>query len=308
MSRAEDKLLTGADVLRRFEALGVWSRAGQRAPHKPLLVLYAIARTLNGGDRLIPFTKVDEALRQLVEDFGPARKSYHSEYPFWRLQRDGVWVVEAAGPLEARRSNTDPKKSELVKHRAKGGLRPEIDAMLRRDPQFAQQLAKCVLDRHFPEGLHAAILTAAGLPGGAAPSAEPPSPSSFSDTVLATYNYSCAVCGYRPEGTRGRQWLEAAHIRWPQAGGPDDIQNGLCLCALHRNAFERGAIGISSTHSVLVCGTASKSRGLDSMLCAFADQPLTLPARISDRPSADYVRWHLAEVFKGPVPSGAAAA
>lgn len=303
MSRGEGRLLAGADVLRRFEALGVWSRAGQRAPHKPLLVLYAIARTMNGGDRLIPFTEVDQALRRLLEDFGPARKSCHPEYPFWRLQRDGVWVVEAAGPLEARRSNTDPKKSELVKNHAKGGFRPEIYAMLKRDPQFAGQLAKCVLDRHFPEGLHEAILSAVSLTGGAPPSAEPPSPSSFSEMVLAAYNYSCAVCGYRPEGERGRQGLEAAHIRWPQAGGPDDIQNGLCLCALHRNAFDRGAITISTTGSLLVCARARKSRGLDSMLCAFDGQPLTLPARISDRPSADHVRWHLAEVFKGRVPS-----
>jgi hypothetical protein len=62
MSRGEDRLLAGADVLRRFEALGVWSRAGRRAPHKPLLVLYAIARTLKGGDRLIPFAEVQAAL------------------------------------------------------------------------------------------------------------------------------------------------------------------------------------------------------------------------------------------------------
>jgi putative restriction endonuclease len=31
-------------VLQQFDALNVWKRRGQRAPHKPLLVLYALGR------------------------------------------------------------------------------------------------------------------------------------------------------------------------------------------------------------------------------------------------------------------------
>jgi putative restriction endonuclease len=29
-------------ILHQFDALNVWSRGGERAPHKPLLVLYAL--------------------------------------------------------------------------------------------------------------------------------------------------------------------------------------------------------------------------------------------------------------------------
>jgi hypothetical protein len=29
-------------VIHQFDALTVWSRGGERAPHKPLLVLYAL--------------------------------------------------------------------------------------------------------------------------------------------------------------------------------------------------------------------------------------------------------------------------
>jgi len=36
---------TGRDeILRRFDRLNVWRRGDQRAPHKPLLVLLALAR------------------------------------------------------------------------------------------------------------------------------------------------------------------------------------------------------------------------------------------------------------------------
>jgi len=32
-------------------------------------------------------------LERLLFEFGPPRKAYHPEYPFWRLQNDGVWEV-----------------------------------------------------------------------------------------------------------------------------------------------------------------------------------------------------------------------
>jgi putative restriction endonuclease len=39
---------TRGAVLRQFDQLNVWSRGDQRAPHKPLLVLYALGRWSRG--------------------------------------------------------------------------------------------------------------------------------------------------------------------------------------------------------------------------------------------------------------------
>jgi putative restriction endonuclease len=80
-----------------FDRLNVWSRGGQRAPHKPLLVLYALGRWARGERGDIPFREVDRDLTALLKEFGPTRQSYDPEYPFWRLQNDGVWAVQAAG-------------------------------------------------------------------------------------------------------------------------------------------------------------------------------------------------------------------
>jgi putative restriction endonuclease len=73
-----------ATILRRFEELTVWRRGDQRAPHKPLLVLYALAAVERGG-RWVAFRKVDEHVTELLKEFGPPRKRHHAEYPFWRL-------------------------------------------------------------------------------------------------------------------------------------------------------------------------------------------------------------------------------
>src|SRR5262245_37856567 len=109
-------------VVGQFDRLNVWSRGGQRAPHKPLLVLYALGRWARGERVDVSFAEVDPDLTALLREFGPPRQSYHPEYPFWRLQNDGVWTVEATGPLKSRWSNTDPPKGEPLAHDARGGF------------------------------------------------------------------------------------------------------------------------------------------------------------------------------------------
>ena len=101
-------------VLERFAKIGTWSRSDQHALHKPLLVLYALGRWHHGDMGDIPFVEVDVPLKKLLRDFGPSRRSFHPEYPFWRLQSDGVWEVRSDGPMAPRASNTDPRKSELI--------------------------------------------------------------------------------------------------------------------------------------------------------------------------------------------------
>ena len=85
------------DIKSLFENLTVWKKDDQRAPHKPLLALYTLGRLRRGGERLISYADVDRELRKLLKEFGPPRKSYHPEYPFWRLQNDGVWEVLGDG-------------------------------------------------------------------------------------------------------------------------------------------------------------------------------------------------------------------
>ena len=75
-----------------FTTINVWKRGAERAPHKPLLLLYALGKCQRGESRAMPYAEVDPALQGLLRAFGPPRKSYHAEYPFWRLQHDGVWA------------------------------------------------------------------------------------------------------------------------------------------------------------------------------------------------------------------------
>ena len=72
---------TDADILDRFASINIWKRGSEGAPHKPLLLLYALAALQRGEDRLIPFARIEEHVGRLLHNFGPPRAT-RPEYPF----------------------------------------------------------------------------------------------------------------------------------------------------------------------------------------------------------------------------------
>ena len=87
-----------------IQNITVWKQGAQRAPHKPLLLLYTLARSQQNQERFIPYLEIDEKLKQLLMDFGPSRKSYNPEYPFWRLQNDDIWELKNVRNVRINRS------------------------------------------------------------------------------------------------------------------------------------------------------------------------------------------------------------
>ena len=225
--------MTSDEIRNLFRAITVWRRGDERAPHKPLLALYAIARLLRSRERMIPYAEVDRELGKLLIEFGPRRQSYHPEYPFWRLQNDGLWEVSPTEGLATRSSNTDVKKSELIEHNVHGGFLPEIYNKLSEDKHLVREIVQDLLDANFPESIHQDILDEVGIEfeiGTRVVIARSPD---FRERILRAYEYSCAVCGFDVRLGTVPVALEAAHIKWHQAGGPDEERNGLALCTLH---------------------------------------------------------------------------
>src|SRR5918994_7927588 len=104
--------MDGGAILKRFDELGIWKRDDERAPHKPLPVLYALGRWQRGQID-VTFREAEPELTALLREFGRPRKSDHPEQPFWRLQRDGVWTVQAPPDLPLKAGDTIPRVGEL---------------------------------------------------------------------------------------------------------------------------------------------------------------------------------------------------
>ena len=156
-----------------------------------------------------------------------------------------------------------------------------------------------MLDAHFPASIHEDILQAVGIELTLkSPGRRKRSPN-FRANILKAYEYRCAVCGFDVRLGHNPVALEAAHIKWHQAGGPDVEVNGLALCSLHHKLFDRGAFTLSNDLEILVSEDAYGSVGFQEWLMRFHGQKLNFPQRQTYYPSEDFTRWHVREVFQG---------
>lgn len=201
-------------ILSLFEQINVWKRGDQRAPHKPLLLLLALGKCARRENRLIPYEEVDESLHSLLVEFGPARQSYHPEYPFWRLKNDGLWELTDTDDLALRQSSTDAKKSELLRHHVRGGLAEPVFRALQDNSDLLFDVVDLLLDRNFPESLHADICNAVGLERSRfVVSKRLRRDPGFRPQVLIAYSYRCALCDFDVRLGQQSVGLEAAHIK-----------------------------------------------------------------------------------------------
>jgi len=282
-----------------FDKMTMWKRGGQRAPHKPLLILLALSYCIQDKERLISFSNIDKKLRQLLIEFGPTRKSYHPEYPFWRLQSDGLWELTNAENVTFREGNSDAKKGDLIKFNVHGGFTKEIHDFLISNKDQIPEIASAILERNFPPSIHEDILQAVGLDLEFKEEKTINRDPYFRDKVLNAYEYQCAVCGFNIRVGNSLVALEAAHIKWHQAGGPDSEDNGVALCALHHKLFDRGAFTLSDKMKIMVSDRAYGTKGFNEWLMSYHGKALTMPQRPSYFPRPQFVSWHVREVFQG---------
>lgn len=306
--------LSSQDVLKAFDRIRVFQRGEQRAVHKPLLILMALARIAQGAPRLVRFEDIDAPFKQLLTEFGPSSAPGSRHYPFWHLATDGLWQLEGPASLLNRPAGATPNLGELRQLHVAGGFSPDVDAALRHDPALRAQLARQLLDAHFPETLHGDILGALGLDLNTEPSGneDPTSTSTttrtqagrdprFRERVLRAYEYRCCVCGFDLRIGNITAGLEAAHIKWFQAKGPDIEANGLALCALHHKVFDLGAFTIlPDTYSLVFSQHAVAGEASRHMLMGFHGAGLILPQSKDYYPKAEFLKWHEGQVFKKP--------
>jgi putative restriction endonuclease len=284
-------------IIQKFKTLNLWSRGEERAPHKPLLVLYTIGKLLQGESRLLPYSEIDENLGNLLREFGPKRNT-RTEFPFWRLQNDGVWEITDADKI-GQTSSGDALKSDLVRYDVSGGFLEDIAHQLQNDSTLSFEIIHSLLDAHFPSSLHEDILQAVGIEFPLPIFNQQRSNISFRANILRAYEYKCAVCSFDVRLGNSPIALEASHIRWHQANGPDEVVNGLALCSLHHRLFDRGAFTLSQQLEILVSDDVHGSVGFEEWLMRFHGETISFPQRRSYYPHESFIDWHIREVFQG---------
>jgi len=118
----------------------------------------------------------------------------------------------------------------------------------------------------------------------------------FRQTVLTSYSGRCCVCGLPEESL-----LVAGHIV-PWAVRPDlrmNPRNGLCLCALHDRAFDRGLISLGGDLTMKVSPRLEvhlPEEVTERMFLRYRDKSIHLPEKFG--PEAAFLEYHQRAIFR----------
>ncbi|CCW32814.1 phosphorothioated DNA-binding restriction endonuclease [Xenorhabdus nematophila] len=276
--------------------MNIWRKEDQRAPHKPLLLLYVLSQYQKGHERLFDYgEEIHQPLLELLNRFGPKRKNHDPSLPFWRLRGDGFWTLKNSEFCTPQKGSRQPPKRELIECGVKAGFDQQHYQLLCKKPAVIDKLAQQILSEHFPDSIQELLANQLDFSLSHTRKMRDPH---FRQQILRAYNYECAICGYNLRHDDTPVGLEAAHIKWKQYGGPCTINNGLALCSLHHSAFDMGSIGIDSNMNLLVSESINGGSMVKQLFWNFAKKQIHLPQNKGYYPQEGFIAWHRNHVFK----------
>ena len=289
--------------------LRTFRSGNRRAPHKPLLLLFALGQ-LQRGNRDLSFTDVKRALNPLLQAYAPPVKSRHQpELPYWHLSSDGLWAVDGADQMERQASGFPTMAAIRNSH---GRLDDEFVLKVQSDSKLFESVVAKLLEEHFAPSSHGDILAAVGL--------DPLSPeattntsekverrrrdSRFRQSILRAYEHRCAFSGFRTALGGTFLGCEAAHVRWHAYDGPDDVSNGIALEPTIHRLFDVGAWSLTDDRRIIVSTQFTGSDEAISRIRGRHGHPLQTPLPGEPKVNVDFIRWHrepdLGGVFREP--------
>ncbi|MGW0195242.1 phosphorothioated DNA-binding restriction endonuclease [Nonomuraea sp. NPDC003201] len=288
------------DWIERVAEIRRWTRGGERAPHKPLLLLYALGHFQRHGNRPITFSAAEAELKKLLKEYGPPRDTSPG-YPFHHLTNDGLWLVDTRhGP-----GSPGPELGRLRDSQAAGRLHPDLARALSEEPGLLGRIARHLLDANFAPSLHPDLCLLTGLDLESGDELRTPPvlrrDPGFRDRVLMAYEYCCAFCSYDGWLDGAAVGLDAAHVRWWAFDGPDDLTNGLCLCAIHHKLFDKGVLGLTIDRTIAVSARfVGRSQASHDLVLSLSGHPARTPQPGLDAVEPDHISWHSRQVFRTP--------
>jgi putative restriction endonuclease len=117
----------------------------------------------------------------------------------------------------------------------------------------------------------------------------------FRKMVLVNYDEKCALCSLNHTSL-----LMASHIvPWSQNKEHRlNPKNGLCLCAIHDKAFDRGLISFDENLTILFSNeiTKIKEKSFVDYFGQFEGQELNVPKKFY--PSLEFLEFHCENIFR----------
>lgn len=291
------KIMDCKQLQKKIIDITIWKKGEQRAPHKPLLLLYVLSKYKQSHTRLFNYkTEIEEPLLDLLMRFSPRRTHYYPNMPFWRLKNDGFWqLTNIENCININNPSKEPTSKQLASSQVYGGFDEPSYQCLIKNPSAIDQIAEQILSQHFPESVQENLINRLDFSLTNFNRQRDPK---FRQLVLRAYNYQCAICGFDLRYDSVSIGLEAAHVKWKQHGGPCVVNNGLALCSLHHSAFDMGVIGLDSSLKIKISNGINGNQIVERLFWDFEGKDIKRPRSKEDHLHDRFVEWHLREVFR----------
>ena len=292
--------------LTKFALLRIDKARGDPAPHKPLLLLVVLELAEQGflPEDLLPLAPELAFRFQTFWSVVAYRRSQPPDIrlPFHYLQSDGFW--------SALDENGKPSPDKRLTRYA--ALDRDFVAFAK-DPTLRNRARRILIERYFQPAERAALSTLVGLPV----HSEKEIVAETADTafyyarkqgrearfrlaVVAAYDYTCALTGYRLTTIMAGSIVDAAHIHQFADSRNNDPQNGLALSKNAHWLFDQGLWTIADDYTVIVAVGQFVEQSPDQKgLRDYHGQKIRLPKDPALWPNLLHLVWHRKNRFQG---------
>jgi putative restriction endonuclease len=291
--------------LEKLAKLKVDKARGDPAPHKPLLLLVVLElaeQELLPRD-ILPLTP-ELAFRFCTYwSIVARRRSQRPDvrYPFFHLKSDGVWC-----PLD------EQAKPTTERFRTRYAAMPSDFVAFVSDSVFRDLARRLLIAKYFQPYERASLYEMVGIPLPTDEEISRDAKYNYSDeaqkqgrearfrlNIVAAYNYTCALTGYRLTTIAGGSIVDAAHIHQFADSRNNEPCNGLALTKNAHWLFDNGLWTLTDDYTVVVAKGAFAEAGPEQhLLTHFHGEKIRLPLDRSIWPSLTHLSWHRANRFK----------
>lgn len=299
-------MTTPEQILAKLAKLKVDRATGDPAPHKPLLLLVVLelAEQESLAGSVLPLTP-ELAFRFFTYwSIVAHRRSQRPDIrlPFHHLKSDGFW--SALG--EEGNISPDRRLTRYVR------LTSDFMAFLK-DPICREKARRLLVAKYFQPDERIALYTLLGIPiptedevardatlGDIGAAKAKGREARFRLNIVAAYNYTCALTGYRLTTISAGSIVDAAHIHQFADSRNNDPKNGLALCKNAHWLFDNGLWTLSDDYKVIVAiGRFTEASPEQRALSSYHGQLIRLPTAPSLWPNPVHICWHRKNRFQG---------
>jgi putative restriction endonuclease len=278
------------------------NRSQGLAPHKPLLLL-VVLEMIENGELRSPLLKLTPELAFRFSQFGTVvahRRTQRMDIrlPFYHLSSDGVWSAFTKDGTES----PDPKSTQCVR------INEEFFALCH-SADFRLQVRAILIQTYFEPAEQVALASLVNLSlwelenTNSTVSENESSYQSGRDVrfrldIVAAYNYTCALTGYRVTTIDGASIIDAAHIHQFSESRNNDPKNGIALCKNAHWMFDQGLWSLDDDYQVIVAHSAfDEDKREQKSLRDFHGVRIDLPTNPKLWPDPQHLAWHREHKF-----------